>query len=570
MPNDVLENWEILRDDVADKTLKQDLDNLVKDINVKEQSLDKVDTLFTKLDSVDAEAKNRALQYALKNAKIMVGNTEKSVIEIAKSFDNAVEQDNWTWKIKLKGDASQEDKELVEWFLNEKWSSFAYLIQLSSQRASLQASKWYWKGNVDGLVDVGVDKKFWNQTRRALSWLREWVEWDYTKGIESLDVKNFKVEDVLNLKFISSSLKEKIERDAEDQNVKGLWSNENYELKNKYTNNFALKKRVITVDNPKWEESKKYVESKVGDKMVKWYTISSVDELPDGYKWKDPENYDVSNKDTYPKAYVLFVDNVKYSFYSNWRCHNAADNKMYNTKDIVKKLKWGNDGENKNNNSIDDEWSGVENLEKFNSKVFEILKEDFKEVLNELNLSEYKMVYGGNQNPKLWVLLKTKEKYWWFQKTEWKWVNLHNFVTEDWILDKNKLKLTIKKMNDDYEEQVKLENQEKENSEKFLTDIRKATFSFSDLFWNVTESINYKAFFNEFSNWMLKISSKTTFQWDKLKVELNKGWPNLPGWLRWHEIDKNSLKWEDWKYSIEAFKKEMKKIVDKIVEENFS
>jgi hypothetical protein len=61
---------------------------------VKEQSLDKVDTLFTKLDSVDAEAKNRALQYALKNAKIMVGNTEKSVIEIAKSFDNAVEQDN--------------------------------------------------------------------------------------------------------------------------------------------------------------------------------------------------------------------------------------------------------------------------------------------------------------------------------------------------------------------------------------------------------------------------------------------------------------------------------------------
>ena len=43
MPNDVLENWEILRDDVADKTLKQDLDNLVKDINVKEQSLDKVD-----------------------------------------------------------------------------------------------------------------------------------------------------------------------------------------------------------------------------------------------------------------------------------------------------------------------------------------------------------------------------------------------------------------------------------------------------------------------------------------------------------------------------------------------
>jgi hypothetical protein len=101
-------------------------------------------------------------------------------------------------------------------------------------------------------------------------------------------------------------------------------------------------------------------------------------------------------------------------------------------------------------------------------------------------------------------------------------------------------------------------------------DIRNTTYSFSDLFWNVAESVYYKAFFNEFSNWMLKIRSTTAFQWDKLKIELDKGWPNLPSWLRWHEIDKNSLKWRDWKYSMEFFKKEMKKIVDKIVKENFS
>jgi hypothetical protein len=37
-------------------------------------------------------------------------------------------------------------------------------------------------------------------------------------------------------------------------------------------------------------------------------------------------------------------------------------------------------------------------------------------------------------------------------------------------------------MNDDYEKQVKLENQEKEDSEKFLVDIRNTTYSFSDLF----------------------------------------------------------------------------------------
>jgi hypothetical protein len=93
MANDVLETGEILKDDNADKTLKQELGNLAKDINVKESSSDKVDALFAKLDGVDDDAKNRALQYALKDAKITVGNTEKSIADIAEVFDRATEQD---------------------------------------------------------------------------------------------------------------------------------------------------------------------------------------------------------------------------------------------------------------------------------------------------------------------------------------------------------------------------------------------------------------------------------------------------------------------------------------------
>ncbi|MBQ5945399.1 hypothetical protein IJL65_03235 [bacterium] len=89
----VLEANEILQDDDADKALKQDLDNLAKNINVKESSLGQVDALFSKLDSVDAEAKNRALQYALKNAKIRVGNVEKSISEISTAFSKATEQE---------------------------------------------------------------------------------------------------------------------------------------------------------------------------------------------------------------------------------------------------------------------------------------------------------------------------------------------------------------------------------------------------------------------------------------------------------------------------------------------
>ena len=383
MATEVLESGEILRDDNVDKSLKQDLENLAKNINVKEVSSDKVDALFNKLDSVDAEAKNRALQYALKNSKIMVGNTEKSVVEIAEAFDKAVEQDWSTWKIKVKEGAAQEDKDLVEWFLNEKWSSLAYLIQLSSQKASLQASRWYWKSNADKIIDVGADKVFWNQTRRALSWLREWIEWDYTKNVETMDVENFKVENVLELKFISSALKTRIETEAKDENVKWLWSNGNYELKSKFTNNFALKKKVIRVDDPKREENKQYVEVKVGDKKVKWYTITSLEELPSGYKWADPENYDENNKDSYPKAYVLIMDKVKYSFYSNWRCHNGADNKMYNTRDIVDRLK--NGWWKKELTEVEgDEWyTGKITLEEEKQAIVDEIKNKFGNILRD-------------------------------------------------------------------------------------------------------------------------------------------------------------------------------------------
>lgn len=245
MPDkNVLETGEILQDDDADRALKEDLVSLAKNINVRESSSDKVDALFSKLDSVDAEAKNRALQYALKNAKIMVGNVEKSISDISTAFSRATEQEWSTWRIKVKEWANEDDKALVEWFLNEKGSSLAYLIQLSSRNASLQASRWYWRQNAEGLVDVGVDKIFWNQTRRALAWLKDWVQWDYTKNVESMDVKKFTVEDVLKLKFISSTLKTKIQNEAEDENVKNLWSDENYELMNKYTNNYALKRKT--------------------------------------------------------------------------------------------------------------------------------------------------------------------------------------------------------------------------------------------------------------------------------------------------------------------------------------
>lgn len=317
MANDVLEAGEILKDDNADKTLKQELGNLAKDINVKESSSDKVDALFAKLDGVDEDAKNRALQYALKDAKITVGNIEKSIADIAEIFGKAVEQDWSTWKIKLKADASNDDKEFVGWFLNEKWSSLAYLIQLSSQKASLQASRWYWRSNADWVIDVADDKIFWNQTRRALSWLKEWIQWDYTKDVESMDVKTLKVEDILEMKFISKTLKEKIESESEDEAVKNLWKNENYELKNRYTNNFALKQKWVDA----WEGD---VESKVDDIKTGNDVENGLDWLQKKYGCRIEERDEDWNKVYKVKkwseqfSFTYQKDEKTFSFLSGW------------------------------------------------------------------------------------------------------------------------------------------------------------------------------------------------------------------------------------------------------------
>lgn len=591
MATEVLESGEILRDDNVDKSLKQDLENLAKNINVKEVSSDKVDALFSKLDSVDAEAKNRALQYALKNSKIMVGNTEKSVVEIAEAFDKAVEQDWSTWKIKVKEGVAQEDKDLVEWFLNEKWSSLAYLIQLSSQKASLQASRWYWKSNADKIIDVGADKVFWNQTRRALSWLREWIEWDYTKNVETMDVENFKVEDVLKLKFISSALKTRIETEAKDENVKWLWSNGNYELKSKYTNNFALKEKVITVDDPKREENKQYVESNVGDKKVKVYTVTSLEELPAWYKWKDPENYDEKNKDTYPKVYNLSVDGVKYSFYSNWRCHNGADNKMYNTRDIVDRLK--NGWWKKDYSKISPEYTSDNITTEEMKSYVETIKEKCTEALKIWDNESLGVSYDGK---KLKFTLWTWEKQIQYMWTTTYWSTMTTSV-EQILSDTFDIKECLKWWNTedpdywnidvDYVEKVMIKSAKEKlvNQKKAIKWQRalvakyrekKNGLTLEDLFkWDSVLNNNRKkwrlnTFFSKFDDKKLVLDKDTTYEWDTIKLEFDDSWGNESYNVRKNnnglKIKADKIVKDDYTIDEPKFKKELKTIILNIIE----
>ena len=275
--------------------LKTELSQLAEAINIKEktESFWKIDALLNKVNSLNENQKNLALQHALKDSDIMVGNTLTKLWTIAELFDKALEQDNQTWKLKLKEwvQLEEHEKTLVEPFLNEKESPLAYLIQKSSNFAKIQAERWYGERG-ETLIGIGVDKILWNQTKRALSGLQSWIESDLEASGDTIDITKLNVATILGMKYISQALKEKIEAEWSAK-VKKLWEDDAYEYSNPYTNNFALKKKNDSSDivdskgNDQWnhkewankavaltegiEEDAKLAKKK--EKLIKWFWL---------------------------------------------------------------------------------------------------------------------------------------------------------------------------------------------------------------------------------------------------------------------------------------------------------
>ena len=134
--------------------------------------------------------------------------------------------------------------------------------------------------------------------------------------------------------------------------------------------------------NESWDKSKKYTIEKVWNKNCKIEQIKSVSELPEWYKWDDPENYDASKEDTYPTVYRT-VDK-KYVFYSNWRCKTPEW--MRNTKDVVEELKNKGASETRETETTQFERTTVKGLSTYPfARVFDFVKPGMAEKLKKMN-----------------------------------------------------------------------------------------------------------------------------------------------------------------------------------------
>ena len=249
---------------------------------------------------------------------------------------------------------SAEEQELVSSLLNEKNSPLAYLIQKSSNFAKIQAQKGY-GADADTLLEIREDKILWNQTRRALSGLLDWIGSD----LSSVEFASLTPESVLSMGFISQDMKEKIEASG-PESVKSLWNDEAYERKSPYTNNFALKKKEnadsdqqvvnektddssLTPEDVSVDPTKEYRETnanhpyELGRRFIdgiyhEVVRLPSFEQLP---KDKDGEYKRPASP---KKIYRVDVPGKAFHCFDNGTCQDLKTEEMADTKDVVAKV----------------------------------------------------------------------------------------------------------------------------------------------------------------------------------------------------------------------------------------
>ena len=249
---------------------------------------------------------------------------------------------------------SAEEQELVSSLLNEKNSPLAYLIQKSSNFAKIQAQKGY-GADADTLLEIREDKILWNQTRRALSGLLDWIGSD----LSSVEFASLTPESVLSMGFISQDMKEKIEASG-PESVKSLWNDEAYERKSPYTNNFALKKKEnadsdqhvvdektddssLTPEDASVDTTKEHRETnanhpyELGRRFIDGI-LHEVVRLPSFEQLPKDKDGEYKRSASPKKIYRVDVPGKAFHCFDNGKCQDLKTEEMADTKDVVAKV----------------------------------------------------------------------------------------------------------------------------------------------------------------------------------------------------------------------------------------
>lgn len=605
MANEVLESGEILADDTEDATLKSELDGLALKVDImndnKDAQFSAIDELFWpegKINTlqIDDSQKNEALKYALKDAKITMWSGRISIMEIANLFWKYVSQDGDGWKLNVQEIPEWEDKQYEEALKtlvsSPIQSPLAYLIQKTSNFAKIQAQNGYGKeSEANRLREIKEDKALGNQTRRALVWLKSWIEW---WKIDEEKIPAMTVDEVLQMKYISADLRDKLvaggNEDVRHLWEKAEWDDAEYEYKVPYTNNYALKK--------KWEEeSQSYTGIDVSwltssretinglERDV--YIIDDISKLPDDWKWSDDKKvywYEVKNTTGFINQ--INISKISYKFLNNGTCYKES------TLGVLKNLEWPYDSATVINKLKSPEYTSdnitTEEMktyvESVKTKCAEALKVNDNESLGvsyDGKKLKFTLWTGEIQLQSMWAtqywtsITTTSEKILsesFDIKQCLKWGNIND--PEYWNIDVNYVEnVVIKSAKENLVNQKKAIKWRNALVDKYTKE--ENGFTLVGLFGlnpfdNDRKIARLNTFFNKFDNRVLVLDKDTTYDWNVIKLEFDDSWWNedYNTWSKNNDlkIEASKIVKDDYSLDEDKLKEEIKAIVLKIIE----
>jgi len=160
--------------------MKDKLEKIVFDDTLTDDERNAIDVLVG--DDVPPEILHTALTQSTLNVWTKDEPIKKTMAEIIQAFDEHVEESDWR-RLSLKNKGSDPDTNTTNepplWLSTiidqPKGSDLAYFVQNLSAFLQYTVKKWYGE-DADMKVTVTADKIFGKQTKRALSWLKAWVD----------------------------------------------------------------------------------------------------------------------------------------------------------------------------------------------------------------------------------------------------------------------------------------------------------------------------------------------------------------------------------------------------------
>lgn len=165
----------------------ENIKNITIDKEISEAELNAINSLDLKMFKEDWAGTAEDVKTVIKDTTIKVDGIPNpmKLVDIAEQFDQYVTKGD-SWKLKLKDENDANTPEWIKNIINEPTNNdLAFFIQKLAWLIAYQTATAYTDTELNAAT-VSIDKTFGNQTRRALTGLKSWIEseWDYKNVAE--------------------------------------------------------------------------------------------------------------------------------------------------------------------------------------------------------------------------------------------------------------------------------------------------------------------------------------------------------------------------------------------------